>query len=101
MCANDLGVLGAFGEELVHLGHGTVEDGNRKAVVVHVQCQVLAHDGHANDGNVCFAHFVFLSFGDLFFQGSTSGKSFSNSVMSEASYAPAKVPEVNLASPSL
>jgi hypothetical protein len=36
-----------------------------------------------------------------FFQGGTSGKSFSNSVMSEASYAPAKVPEVNLASPSL
>ena len=43
-------------EELVHLGNGAVEADHGEAVVVHVEDQVLAHDGQADQCDVrgCF-----------------------------------------------
>ena len=52
--ANDLGSLGFIGEEIVHLGDGAVEGDDGEAVVVHVENQVLAHDGQTNQCDVSF-----------------------------------------------
>ncbi len=52
--ADDLGAFGLVGEEIVHLGDGAVEGDHGEAVVVHVQNQVLAHDGQPNHGNISF-----------------------------------------------
>ena len=52
MRADDLGALGFVGEEVVHLGDGAVEDGDLEAVVVHVEDEVLAHDGQADEADI-------------------------------------------------
>jgi hypothetical protein len=52
MGADDLGALRLVGEEGVHLVNRAVEGHDGEAVVVHVQDQVLAHDGQADDGDV-------------------------------------------------
>jgi len=44
LSADDVGVLGCAVHEVVHLGHGAIVGHDRKAVVVHVEDQVLAHD---------------------------------------------------------
>ena len=50
--ADDLRALGLVGEEIVHLGDGAVVDRHGEAVVVHVQNQVLAHHGQADQADV-------------------------------------------------
>ena len=52
--ADDLGALGLVVEEVVHLGDGAVVGGHGEAVVVHVQNQVLAHNGQPDYSNVSF-----------------------------------------------
>ena len=54
MRAEDVGAFGFVGEEVVHLGDGAVEGDHGEAVVVHVQNQILAHDGQTNHSNVSF-----------------------------------------------
>ena len=58
MRADDLGALGFLVEEVVHLGHGAVESGHRETVVVHVQNQILAHNGQPNYSNISFRFHV-------------------------------------------
>jgi hypothetical protein len=50
--ADDLGALGFVGEEVVDLGDGAVEDGHFEAVVVHVEDEVLSHDGKADEADI-------------------------------------------------
>lgn len=50
--AHDVRALGAFAQELVDLFHGPVVGGDDEAVIVHVQYQVLAHDGQADEADV-------------------------------------------------
>ena len=50
--ADDVGAFGFFVEEVVHLRDGAVEGDHGEPVVVHVQDEVLAHDGQADEGNV-------------------------------------------------
>lgn len=52
MGANDFRAFGAFAEELVHLLNGAVVRGDHEPVVVHVQYQVLAHDGQTDESEV-------------------------------------------------
>ena len=52
MRADDLGALGFVVEEIVHLGNGAVEGHDGEAVVVHVQNQILAHDGQPDQCDV-------------------------------------------------
>ena len=54
MRADDLRALGLVGEEMVHLLHGAVVGHDGEAVVVHVQNEVLAHDGQTDQCNVSF-----------------------------------------------
>ena len=56
MGADDLGPGGGTGEELVHLAGGAVEHGHPKAMVVHVEGQVLAHDRQADEPDVRTCH---------------------------------------------
>ena len=49
---DDLGALGFLGQELVDLGDGAVVGDDGEAVVVHVEDEVLAHDGQADEGDV-------------------------------------------------
>ena len=51
--ADDLRALGGVVQELVDLGRRAVEGDHGEAVVVHVQDQVLAHDGQADQCDVC------------------------------------------------
>ena len=46
--------LGFVGEEVVHLLDGAVEGHDGEAVVVHVQNQILAHDGQTDECDVSF-----------------------------------------------
>ena len=58
MGADDIGAFGFVVEEVVHLRDGPVEGDHGEPVVVHVQNQILAHDGQANDGDISFGfHF--------------------------------------------
>ena len=52
MRADDFGALGFVGEEVVHLLDGAVEGHDGEAVVVHVQNEILAHDGQTNQCDV-------------------------------------------------
>ena len=54
MGADDFGALGFLVEEVIHLGNGAIEGDHGEAVVVHVQNQILAHDGQTNDSNISF-----------------------------------------------
>ena len=54
MRAKHLGALGFVGEEVINLVGGTVVDDDGKTVVIHVQNQILAHDGKANQCDVSF-----------------------------------------------
>ena len=59
--ANDIGALGLLIEEVVHLGDGAVVSGHSEPVVVHVQNQILAHNGQPDYSNISFRFHV-LSF---------------------------------------
>jgi hypothetical protein len=50
--ADDVGALGFVGEEVVDLGGGAVEDGDFEAVVVHVEDEILSHDGKADEADI-------------------------------------------------
>lgn len=50
--ADDVRAFGAFAEELVDLFDGSVVGGDDETVIVHVQYQVLAHDGQADETDV-------------------------------------------------
>jgi len=52
MGAADVGAFGLFGEELVHPGESAVEGDHAIAVVVHVEDQILAHDGQTNECDI-------------------------------------------------
>ncbi len=46
------GALGFVGDEVVDLGDGAVEDGDLESVVVHVEDEVLSHDGKADQADI-------------------------------------------------
>ena len=50
--ADDLRALGFVGDEVVDLGDGAVEDGDLESVVVHVEDEVLSHDGKADQADI-------------------------------------------------
>ncbi len=50
--ADDVRALRLIDEKLVYLGHGAVVDGHDEAVVVHIENQVLAHHGEADEADV-------------------------------------------------
>src|SRR5262249_22662775 len=50
--ADDVLAPGPAARELVHAGGGAVEDGDGEAVALHVQDEVLAHDGQADQADV-------------------------------------------------
>ena len=56
--ADDIGALGFFVEEVVHLRDGAVVSGHGEPVVVHVQNQILAHHGQPNYSNISFRFHV-------------------------------------------
>ena len=57
--ADDVRALGLVGEEVVHLRRGAVVGHDGEAVVVHVEDQILAHDGQADDCDIaCRFHDV-------------------------------------------
>ena len=58
MRADDMGAFGFFGDKFVHFGDGAVEGDHRVAVVVHVEDEILAHDGQTNQCNVRFRFHV-------------------------------------------
>ena len=61
--AHNLGALGFIVQEVVHLGHSAVEDGHAVAVVVHVEDQVLAHDGQTDQADITICVFQKSSWG--------------------------------------
>ena len=56
VAADDVLAGGPAVHEGVHLGGGAVEDGHGEALGLHVHDQVLAHDGEADEADVCFLH---------------------------------------------
>ena len=52
--AENLRALGLVGEEVVHLRGGAVVGHDGEAVVVHVEDEVLAHDGQADQCDIRF-----------------------------------------------
>lgn len=50
--SNHFGVLSLIGEELLDLGHRAVVGAHHESLLVHVEYQVLAHDGQADEGNI-------------------------------------------------
>ena len=50
--------LASLVQEFVHFGNGAVVGDHGKSVVVHVQNQVLAHDGQPNQSNISFRFHV-------------------------------------------
>ena len=58
VCAHDGLALGLVGNEAVDLGDCTVESADGEAVVGHVQDQVLAHDGQADEAEVSASNIV-------------------------------------------
>ena len=50
---DNLCAFGFVGHEIVDFRNSAIEYRNLKAVVVHVEDEVLAHDGQANEGDVC------------------------------------------------
>ena len=60
---DDVGAFGLVVEEIVHLGDGAVVGHDGEAVVVHVEDQVLPHDGQPDHRDVSLGfHFVFFWF---------------------------------------
>ncbi|MCG3778535.1 MAG: hypothetical protein JW388_1256 [Nitrospira sp.] len=54
MRADDLRAFGFVGEEVVHLLYGAVVGHDGEAVVVHVEDEILAHHGQADECDVAF-----------------------------------------------
>lgn len=52
MGADNVGAFCAFAEEFVDLLDGSVVGGDYETVVVHVQYEILAHDGQADETDV-------------------------------------------------
>ena len=50
--AEDFGALGLVGEERVHFFRGAVVSDDGEAVVVHVEDEILAHDGQTDQCDV-------------------------------------------------
>ncbi len=50
--AEDAGAFGFLVEEVVDFGDGAVVGHDREAMVVHVEDEVLAHDGQSDDGDI-------------------------------------------------
>jgi hypothetical protein len=56
VCADDTFAFRAIREEIVDFGYGAVEDSDGVAMVGHVECEVLAHDGKPDESNVSLRH---------------------------------------------
>src|ERR1043165_4740336 len=54
MSADDVSAFGFLVEKVVHLRDGAIESDHGEAVVVHVEDEVLAHDGEADECDVSF-----------------------------------------------
>jgi len=50
--ANDVRAFGTLLQELVHLLDGPVVGGDHEPVIVHVEYEILAHDGQADESEV-------------------------------------------------
>jgi hypothetical protein len=61
MRADHLCPLRLIGEELVHLGHRSIKRHDRKAVIVHVQNQILAHHCQPDYRDITFSFHISLS----------------------------------------
>src|SRR6185312_603322 len=57
---DDIGTFGLVADELIDFGDGAVIDRNFESVVVHVEDQVLAHDGESDQSDI--ASFLLHSF---------------------------------------
>lgn len=55
ICADHVGALGLVGEKVLDLGHRAVVGADDKALLVHVQYEILAHYGQANECDVGFS----------------------------------------------
>ena len=55
LATNDVGSLGFVVHKVVDLGSGSVVGGNGESLVVHVEDQVLTHDGQADETDVSTA----------------------------------------------
>ena len=56
--ADDIRAFGFPGQELVHLGDRAVESHHGVAVIVHIQDEILAHDGQTDECDVRFRFHV-------------------------------------------
>ncbi len=58
MGADNLRALCLIGQKVIDLRNSPIEDGDFKAVVVHIQDQVLAHDGQPDQTDItsCVLH---------------------------------------------
>ena len=54
MGADDISPFRLVAYEFIHLGHSPVEGRHGEPVVVHIQNQILAHDGQPNNTNISF-----------------------------------------------
>ena len=54
VATHDVLALGAAGDELIHLGRRAVERRDGEAFAFHVEHEVLAHHGEADQSDVCF-----------------------------------------------
>ena len=53
MRADDFCAFGFVGEKVIHLLDRAIERDDGEAVVVHVQNEILAHDGQPDECDVC------------------------------------------------
>ena len=68
MRAEDFRALGFVGEEVVHLLHRAVEGHDGEAVVVHVQNEILAHDGQSDQCDISLLFHIKCVTCDLYFR---------------------------------
>jgi hypothetical protein len=52
MRAHHLRALGLIGQKIVHFRNSAVEHRDLKSVVIHVQDEILSHNGEADQANV-------------------------------------------------
>ena len=58
MGADHVGAIRFLGEKVIDLRHGPVVNDYGETVIVHVQNEILSHDGQANERDVSFRFHV-------------------------------------------
>ena len=57
MRTNDRFASRPAGEKFIHFGRRSIENGDSKAVICHIENEVLAHYGESNQTNVCICQY--------------------------------------------